>query len=255
VTQSIPLPTRRRPAVSSSPLLHSQSIPNAASGWHPTLPLPPLQRGERLAAGIPRFLFPHCNASNPTLPLPPMTHEQSGPLPRAARLQRGRFPFLFHAVRFLSPFLFPSSSPSSYLPLPSRGRSQRFPSSSIARSVPDSQRFPSPSIARPVPTRWSDDGSAAAGRRITQRGIVPARRPHDASPSAATGVGRRQRGGAASSRYAFLTLKIYVPRPFLDVFRDVPVPRFGTKFPERGTRRRSAFPVTKGLAHYTWVRR
>jgi hypothetical protein len=29
------------------------------------------------------------------------------------------------------------------------------------------------------------------------------------------------------------------------MFRDVPFPRFGTKFPKRGTRRRSAFPVTK----------
>jgi hypothetical protein len=76
---------------------------------------------------------------------------------------------------------------------------------------------------------------------------VPARRPGDASPSAAVGVGRRQRGGAASSRYAFLTLISYVPRPFLEKFHDVPVPRFGTKFPKRSTRHRSAFPVTKVL--------
>jgi hypothetical protein len=173
--------------------------------------------------------LPHCNAAsgpNPTLPLPPTTREQSGPLPRAAspllfhgrraatrfRLQRGRSPFLFHAVRFLSPFLFP------FL----------FPSSSIARSV----------LALPFLFHCAVAPNAAVGRR--QRGHRTTHRP-----SAATGRRITQRGGATSSRYAFLTFKSYVPRPFLDMFRDVPFPRFGTKFPKRGTRRRSAFPVTK----------
>jgi hypothetical protein len=128
---------------------------------------------------------------------------------------------------------FDSSPPSSSLPLP-------LPLPFLFH------RAVGPSASLPLPARRSDNSSAATGRRI-----VPARRPDDASPSAAAGVGRRQRGGAASSRYAFLTLKSYVPQPFLDMFRDVPVPRFGTKFLEHGMRRRSAFPVTKGrLAHH-----
>ena len=128
--------------------------------------------------------------------------------------------FLFHRA----------VGPSASLPLPSRGRSQT-PSASLPAFPFHRAAGPNAVVER-----------RQRGRRTTHH---PARRPHDASPSAATGVGRRQRGGTASSRYAFLTLKIYVPRPFLDMFRDVPVPRFGTKFPERGTRRRSAFPVTK----------
>jgi hypothetical protein len=112
--------------------------------------------------------------------------------------------FLFHRA----------VGPSASLPLPSRGRSQTPSASLPLPSRGRSQRGGRTTAARPP-----DDASPSAAS--SQR--VPARRPHDASPSAATGVGRRQRGGAASSRYAFLTLKIYVPRPFLDMFRDVPV--------------------------------
>lgn len=65
---------------------------------------------------------------------------------------------------------------------------------------------------RSVTARWPDDGSAAA------------RLP----PS-------------------FLATIDVVPRTFLGLFPCVPVPRFGTKFLERGTQHRSSFPVTKLL--------
>jgi hypothetical protein len=125
--------------------------------------------------------------------------------------------------RFLFPFLFHGWSANSSSPSSSTDDWKSLPSIVALRSVP----------ARTDIAAWRPNDAASQREIADGRCGVQARRPVD--------------GSAASSRCpSFLSTIDDVPRAFLGLFPFVPVPRFGTKFPERGTRHRSSFPVTKG---------